>query len=561
VKNRLEFDYVIVGAGSAGCVLANRLSANPEVTVCLLEAGPRDRSPFIHIPVGIGYLLRSRTYNWQFYTEPQKELNNRRLYTPRGRMLGGSSSMNAMVYTRGVPADYDHWETLGGTGWGWRDVLPYFKRAEDNTRGADDYHGKGGPLGVTDLRFVCDTTRAFIKAGQLAGYPLNDDFNGAVQEGIGEYQVTHRNGQRCSSARAYLEPVRERSNLTVMTGAQAGRVLLKNQRASGVELVDRRRIEARCEVILSAGAIQSPQLMMLSGIGPESELKQHDIEIKHCLPGVGQNLQDHLDILLVQRCREPASFAFTPRGMLRGVKGLWDYATRRQGMFTSTVAEAGGFIKTRPELEYPDCQLHLTSALLKNHGLELEYGYGWSLHICDLRPKSRGYVGLHSADPLQAAKIDPRYLSEAADMEQMVEAYKLAQDISLQQPFKDLNPHWKRPNKALYDRQEIREFVRAQAETIYHPVGTCKMGTDGLAVVDPQLRVRGIDNLRVVDASIMPTLVGGNTNAPTIMIGEKAADMIVAGQSTVDINRVNLNAACRPTTEPAKFSQASSNAN
>lgn len=528
MRNPLEFDYVIVGAGSAGCVLANRLSASPDVSVCLLEAGPRDRSPFIHMPAGIAYMLRGSTYNWQFYTEPQIQLNRRRLYTPRGRTLGGSSSINAMVYTRGVPADYDEWETLGATQWGWRDVLPYFKKAEDNERGADEYHGEGGPLGVTDLRFVNASASAFIEAAQLAGYPLNPDFNGARQEGIGLYQVTHRDGRRCSSARAYLVPAAGRPNLKVVTRAQVRRILLQNHRASGVELVNLRSIGARREVILSAGAIQSPQLLMLSGIGPEAELREHGISVNQALPGVGKNLQDHLDILLVQGCQKPAGFGVAPRVILRGVKGLWDYMAKGRGMFTSTVAEAGGFIKTRPELENPDCQLHLSSALLKNHGLELEYGYGWSLHICNLRPQSRGYIGLHSADPLQAPKIDPRYLTEPTDMEQMVAAYKVAQDISLQQPFKALQPHWRRPDKALHSDTEIRDFVRARAETIYHPVGTCKMGQDELAVVDPQLRVRGVDALRVVDASVMPTLIGGNTNAPAIMIAEKAAEMILA---------------------------------
>lgn len=526
------YDYIIVGAGSSGCVLANRLSEDPNVSVCLLEAGPEDKSPLIHMPAGLVYMMRGKKYNWQFHTEPQTQLNNRRLYTPRGKTLGGSSSINAMVYTRGVADDYNQWEASGAEGWGWKDVLPYFIKAEDNERGAIGLHGVGGPLGVADLRYLNESSRAFVRAAIQAGHQHNDDFNGENQEGVGPYQVTHRNGERCSSAKAYLTPVRDRPNLSVVTGAQVKRVLLKGSNACGVELIGSRRLKARKEVILSAGAIQSPQILMLSGIGERSELSKHNIAVNVDLPGVGKNLQDHLDIMLVQSCKKPVSFSFTPRTIMRGVKGIWDYVIKRQGMFTSTISETGGFIKTQPNIEYPDCQIHLSSALIKNHGLEFEYGYGWSLHICDLRPKSRGFVGLHSSDPQVPPLINPRYLSDPRDMEQMVEAYKAAQYISTQQPFQDLKPDWRRPENPLLCDQEIRDFIRSHAETIYHPVGTCKMGIDEMAVVDSRLRVHGVRGLRVVDASIMPTIIGGNTNAPAIMIGEKAADMILNSKNS-----------------------------
>ena len=528
----MMYDTIIVGAGSAGCALANRLSADPARQVCLLEAGPEDRSLWIHLPVGMFFMMRSKTLNWRYQTAPEPELGHRRLFWPRGKTLGGSSSSNAMVYTRGHRWDYDHWAELGNRGWSYAELLPLFKRAQHQERGPSDYHGVGGPLNVADLRQQSEISRVFVRAAGQAGYPLNDDFNGAEQEGIGFYQVTQKDGQRCSSARAYLQPIRQRPNLTVITNALVSRVLFEGQRAVGVAYFNRSgqtvELRARREVVLAGGAINSPHLLLLSGVGPRAELARHGIPVVHDLPGVGQNLQDHLDVIVACRDLRRASYGFALSFLPRLIKGVVDYVRHRRGFLTSNLAEAGGFVKTDPALPLPNIQYHLTSTILDDHGRRIWHGYGYSLHACDLRPQSRGTLTLNSADPRDPPVLQPNYLSHPADMETLLAAVKTCRTILAAPAFDGYRGKELFPGEAVQSDDELREFIRRRAETIYHPVGTCKMGHDPLAVVDDQLRVHGLSGLRVADASIMPTLIGGNTNAPTIVIGEKAADLMLA---------------------------------
>lgn len=530
----MEFDYVIVGAGSAGCALAARLSEDPAASVCLLEAGPRDRHPLIHVPFGILWMMHSRTLNWRYYTAPQRELGGRRLFWPRGKTLGGSSSSNAMCYTRGHRADYDAWRDLGNPGWGYADLLPYFRRAENRERGASEFHGTGGPLNVAPLRSPSPLSLAFVEAATAAGYPRNDDFSGADQEGVGLYEVTQVNGRRCSAARAYLRPAEGRPNLTVLTGAQATRVLFEGRRATGVALRQQgneRQVTARREVILSGGAINSPQLLLLSGVGPGAELQALGIPVVHDLPGVGKNLQDHLDVTVVQACTKAVSYGLTPVTALRGLADIARYIVAKRGMYTTNAAEAGGFVKSAPQEALPDLQFHFTTAPLSNHGLDVKFllQQGYSLHVCDLRPLSRGQIRLAGPDPLAHAVIEPNYLADPRDLEKLVLGVKAARTILAAPAFDRYRGEEIRPGPGVQSDEEIRAFIRGRAETIYHPVGTCRMGNDPLAVVDAELRVRGLEGLRVADASIMPLLVGGNTNAPAIMIGEKAADLIRSG--------------------------------
>jgi choline dehydrogenase len=531
------YDYIVVGAGSAGCVLANRLSADLATTVCLLEAGPEDTNPFIHMPIGIVWLMMSRKLNWQYYTQPQSHLNERRLYWPRGKMLGGSSSSNAMCYSRGHPIDYDQWAAFGNKGWGYADVLPLFKRSENHERGASEHHGVGGPLNVADLRSPNLLGHVFLKAAVQAGFPENGDFSGARQEGVGPYQVTQKDGERWSMSRAYLRPVRGRANLTVITDARAARIVLEDKRATGVVFVkDGQEIEigAARELILSGGAINSPQLLLLSGIGPQDDLKKFGIPAAHHLPGVGKNLQDHLDVLIVRKCTKPVSLGVSLRNLPHQLKHLYDYLRWKKGPLTTNGAEAGGFVKSDSRQPIPDLQLHFTPVHLDGHARDASYaaatmlGHGFALHVCQLRPNSRGQITLASGDPLANAVIEPNYLGDPADMEAMVAAVKLARRVLAAPAFDEYRGEEMQPGEHVQSDDEIKEFIRCKAETIYHPVGTCKMGHDAMAVVDDRLKVHGIDGLRVVDASIMPTLIGGNTNAPTVMIAEKAADMILA---------------------------------
>lgn len=530
----MKYDYLIVGAGSAGSVLANRLSADPSKTVAVLEAGPSDDSIFVRMPVGVILLMRSNKRNWRYWTVPQKALNNREVYIPRGKMLGGSSSVNAMVYTRGHKWDYDHWAELGNKGWGWDDVLPIFKRTQRQERGESEFHGTSGKLNVADLRYLHPVSHAFVKASAEAGFPLSDDFNNDVQEGMGAYQVTQKDGERSNVARGFLHPVMGRENLTVITDALAHKVLFDGKRATGVLANVNGHLETieANEVILCGGAINSPQLLMLSGVGPVDELTKHGIPLVHALPGVGQNLQDHPDAIAVTKSRINDTLNLSPLALLlTGLRGLLDFFYRRTGQLTSNVAEAGGFIKSREEEAIPDLQIHLTTARLDNHGLNLMFamGAGYSAHVCALRPKSRGSITLASTDPTAAPLIDPNLLGHEDDMETMVRGIKQVRRILAQDALKDWRGDEIFPGPDTQSDEEIRQFLREKGDNIYHPVGTCKMGHDDMAVVSPEnMRVHGMEGLRVVDASVMPTLIGGNTNAPTVMIADKAADMILA---------------------------------
>jgi choline dehydrogenase len=530
------FDYIIVGGGSAGCVLANRLSADPTVRVLLLEAGPRDRHPLIHMPAGLAKLVTQRAINWNYSTEPEPELDDRRLWWPRGRVLGGSSSINAMCYVRGHPSDYDDWAAAGAHGWSWTEVLPHFRRAECNTRGADALHGGDGPLHVADLRHVNPLSHVFVEAAAQAGIPRNDDFNGLRQEGAGLYQVTQKDGARCSSAVAYLRPAAHRRNLVVRTGARASRVTFEHGRATGVAYVHAGRAyheHADREVLLCGGAINSPQLLMLSGIGPAAMLRRHGIEVLHDAPEVGANLQDHLDICTLHACRHRITYDRTS-----DLRIAFDYYVRgRRGAGTSNIAEAGAFVRSPLATdERPDIQLHFVPAQLDDHGRNRLPGDGYTIHACWLRPASRGRVEIASASAGDAPRIRANYLSDpdGADLRGMLACARLSREILAQPAFAPYRAGPVLPRRDDLDDKDLVAFIRTKAESVYHPVGTCRMGADDGSVVDPALRVRGVTGLRVVDASVMPRLIGGNTNAATIMIGERAAELIRDGASRAE---------------------------
>lgn len=536
------FDCIIVGGGSAGCVLAGRLSEDPALRVALVEAGPPDSSVLIHCPAGLAVMAKTGQANWCFETVPQAGLLGRRGYQPRGKVLGGSSSVNAMIYARGHASDYDDWAARGNPGWAFEDVLPYFKRAEHNERGADAFHGTGGPLNVADLRSPNPVLADFFAAAQQAGHPLNPDFNGAQQEGVGAYQVTHRDGERFSAAKAYLTPHLGRPNLQVFTDALVTRVLTSRDdggplRADGIEFRGRGgrgplqtlHLNPGGEVLLSAGAFGSPQLLMLSGIGPAEHLAEHGIAVQHDLPGVGANLHDHIDAVMVVRApRLTELFGLSAKGAWRLARGAWQWKRERTGPLTTNFAEAGGFIKSDPGEPIPDLQLHFVVGQLVDHGRQTVWGHGYSCHVCLLRPRSRGTLRLASPDPQVAPLIDPAFLQDPDDVARLARGFQHMRHLLGQSALARHGGRETAPSADAQTPEQIEQFLRRHADTIYHPVGTCQMGPGPEAVVDARLRVHGVAGLRVVDASVMPRVVGGNTNAPVIMVAEKAVDMIRA---------------------------------
>lgn len=525
------YDYIIVGAGSAGCVLANRLTASGRHKVLLLEAGGRDVNPWIHIPIGYAKTFRNPRVNWMYETEPEPELNGRRIYQPRGKVLGGTSSINGLLYIRGQQEDFDHWRQLGNSGWSYADVLPYFRRAEDQQRGEDRLHGVGGPLAVSDQREPNPLCDAFIKAGVEQGLPLNHDFNGEHQEGVGYFQTTSRNGRRCSTAVGYLNPAKSRSNLRIETHAHVTRVKIENGTACGVEFVQKgiaRSARASGEVILCGGAVNSPQLLELSGIGNAGLLNDLGVPVVSHLPGVGENLQDHLQVRMVLRSKQPVTLNDATRSLFGKVKLGLNYALFRTGPLTVSAGYAAAFFKTCSSLVSPDIQVHFILFSSDKMGEKLHPFSGFTASVCQLRPQSRGTIHAVSADPFDAPAIKVNYLSQEVDRLANINGLKKLRTILQADAMKPYLAEEIEPGIKMQSDEDLLQFCRDAGTTVYHPVGTCCMGTGSNCVVTPELKVQGINGLRVADGSIMPRLVSGNTNAAIVMIGEKVSDLILA---------------------------------
>jgi choline dehydrogenase len=525
-----EFDYVIVGAGSAGCVLANRLSADGRYSVLLLEAGPKDTNIWIHVPIGYGKLFKEKTVNWMYQTEPEPGLDGRQVFQPRGKVLGGSSSINGLLYVRGQHEDYDRWRQRGNVGWGFDDVLPYFKKAENQVRGADSYHGVGGPLSVSDWRHADPLSEAFVKASVESGIPFNPDFNGATQEGAGFFQTTTRRGRRASSAFSYLRPARGRGNLSIETSALAQRLVFEGRRARAVEYRQNGQLRvarARGEILVSSGAYNSPQLLQLSGVGPAELLKTHGIDVVLDASGVGSDLQDHLQVRIVMRCAQRVTLNDVVSHPIRKMMAGMQYAALRKGPLTIAAGTSGAFFKTNPRLATPDIQIHFIPFSTDKMGEQLHPFSGFTASVCQLRPESRGSLKIRNADPSVPPEIRINYLATETDRTAFIDGIRILRKILAAPALKAYCVDEVYPGPGVTSDEDVLDFCRKTGSTVYHPTSTCRMGNDSLAVVDQRLKVRGIEGLRVVDASIMPDLMSGNTNAPTIMIAEKASDMIL----------------------------------
>ena len=552
-----EFDYIIVGAGSAGSVLARRLTENTSNSVLVLEAGPEDKSPFIKIPGAFAYFMFSKKYNWRYEAESVKDIRNGNpMFCPRGKTLGGSSAINAMVYIRGHASDYDNWAAQGNEGWGFKDMLPFFKQSECNERGADEYHGDQGPLYVSNTENAYPLNDCFLKGAEQAGYPLNDDFNGPEFEGAGYFQFTIKDGERCGVSRGYLKPAMARPNLTVECDAFVNRVVFKNKAAVAVEYEKHGKtqtVRAKKEIILCGGSFNSPQTLMLSGVGDKEELTRHGIEVVHDLPGVGKNLQEHVDACVLVESKKKDGFTVAPSGLLGMLPDTAKYLTRKKGKLANSITQAGAFLKSNSDVEVPDIQMHFVPLLFDDCGrdIKLMSKHGYSLHVCVLRPESRGKLSLASANPREPIKIDFNFLSAEKDAKVLVDGIRVARKILETDAFAEHRGEEIHPGSNVQSDEDLLQSCKDRLGLVYHPTGTCKMGSDPMAVVDDKLRVHGITGLRVIDASIMPNLVSGNTNAPVIAIAEKAATLIMDPKQTAQFRKTQ-------STEPAQTVQPQS---